>query len=115
MLISNPNPRSPEWSAYDGEAQTLRSYVQECHDKTRHTARETVNELFLPLAWPGMYPIVWGVVDAGATLCPRCAKRALLIDRETVYCDIYYEGPVQVCDDCGCTLESAYGDPDHPE
>ena len=58
--------------------------------------------------WPGGYQIVY-YDKQNNLLCPTCAN-ADLVSVEAW--DIYYEGPDMQCDECYCTIESAYGDPE---
>jgi hypothetical protein len=65
-------------------------------------------------AWPGGYPITYYTRD-GMTVCAECASRETDPWQEAEAADVYYEGPTIQCDDCGCEIESAYGDPDDPD
>lgn len=58
----------------------------------------------------GGYPVIY-YTESGCTVCNKCASDYDNSDPATG-ADIYYEGPVAQCDDCGCLIESAYGDPD---
>ena len=75
-------------------------------------------------AWPGGYPMYMLCADGGC-LCHKCAEEnAVLIIRSTVRrddrmweceaIDVNGEDPDLTCDNCGETVESAYGD-DSPE
>lgn len=72
---------------------------------------KVLSDLFTDWAWPGGYPVVF-VTSDGDILCAACAKDAVLNNRESVYTDIYYEGPAECCAGCNREIESAYGDPD---
>jgi hypothetical protein len=58
----------------------------------------------------GGYPLLF--LTAGSdVLCSTCAQA----DREAVDCAVpFYEGPAEYCNECGHTIESAYGDPGDP-
>ena len=59
-------------------------------------------------AWPGGYPLVY--YDAQSSeLCADCANRPGYTDPVTGAM-VHYEGPPIICDDCGTTIESAYGE-----
>ena len=72
------------------------------------------NGTLASFAWPGGYPIVYFTRD-GLTVCPDCANRETDPTQAPTGADIFYEGPAQVCEDCGREIASAYGDPDAPE
>jgi hypothetical protein len=66
--------------------------------------------------WPGGYPILY-LDGENSTLCAECATKSLNDPDEIgkfkpVAFDVYYEGPVTNCDQCGAEIESAYGDPE---
>ena len=68
--------------------------------------------------WGG-YPLTYITADAGI-LCACCAtEQATRRDRDhwprIVGVQPYYEGPAVECDNCGTSIESAYGDPDGSE
>jgi hypothetical protein len=58
-------------------------------------------------AWPGGYPIVYVTKD-GLVVCAKCAEPTDCSDPAIAY-DVFYEGDPIACDDCGVTIESAYG------
>lgn len=74
-------------------------------------------------AWPGGYPVTYLCADGG-TLCPACANGengSLASESLDPDCpddnqwrlvgqDIHYEGEPIVCDHCGASVESAYGE-----
>ncbi len=73
-------------------------------------------------AWPGGYPLVYTCRDGG-TLCPACvnAESEVVLgshkhesgdnpDWNVVSCDVHWEGDPLVCDNCNCSVDSAYGD-----
>lgn len=62
-------------------------------------------------AWPGGYPLYYYTRD-GLTVCAECANREVDDTQAVIGQDVYWEGPVQVCEDCGKGIESAYGDPE---
>lgn len=62
-------------------------------------------------AWPGGYPPFYLDREANV-LCPKCANREIDASQTVTDCDVHWEGPALVCDDCGAEIESAYGDPD---
>lgn len=59
----------------------------------------------------GAYPILFSIADEGCILCSDCAKKIFLEDRKDINLDIYYEGPVEYCEECNKEIKSAYGDP----
>jgi len=61
-------------------------------------------------AWPGCYPLAYLTRD-GLTVCPECANAPDTSDPVTAQL-VRWEGPAEQCDDCGCSMETAYGDPD---
>ena len=70
-------------------------------------------------AWPGGYPIIYFAKDMGV-LCPKCAneytpERDNEDQLKPVACDVYYEGPAEICEHCNAEIPSAYGDPDNPK
>lgn len=73
-------------------------------------------------AWPGGYPIVYlanslEYRDAPTlTLCPACAAYLASVGEVSAPApSVHWEGPAEICDDCACEMESAYGDPDASE
>jgi hypothetical protein len=70
----------------------------------------------LPHFADGGYPIVYLTADGGF-LCPFCANRSEAREGHEdkqwnlVGCDIHWEGPPAVCDNCNAEIDSAYGDP----
>lgn len=64
--------------------------------------------------WPGGYPVIYYDRDCDV-LCPDCANRSLCDDdgftSPVVDGDVYWEGPDEVCAECGAALPSAYGNP----
>ncbi len=72
--------------------------------------RDEENGRLPSYAWPGGYPLVY-VTEDGLTVCPECANEPDTSD-PVAYGDVYWEGPLLPCDDCGEMMESAYGDPD---
>jgi len=77
-------------------------------------AHQAYDELFRPYAWPGGYPILF-TDDHGDILCAECAKKYFIMENSDITADIYYEGPILLCDDCNREIESAYGDPEESE
>jgi len=79
-------------------------------------ARKMVDEVGRKFAWPGGYPLVLAMSDGGS-LCPDCVvkERDLITEAdpgsgwhaEGAY--IHWEGPPEICDHCGASVESAYG------
>ena len=65
-------------------------------------------------AWPGGYPLEYLAAD-GSIVCPACASRPVDLSQRVTGSGIHWEGPADICDDCGAAIESAYGDPDAPE
>lgn len=70
-------------------------------------------------AWPGGYQIIW-IADIDthecSTICASCAMKGR--DDGTIKTldpQVYYEGPVEICEDCGKEMPAAYGDPDDPK
>lgn len=86
-------------------------------------------------AWPGGYTIVYYYFDerghAGGIFCAKCAGKLRdekrfegeHVDitqyhrfhqnlRNVIIAETYDEGPTEECSDCGCSIESSYGDPD---
>lgn len=59
-------------------------------------------------AWPGAYPIWYFDADCEV----YCAKCADLPHVRITHADVAWEGPDEVCAECGAELETAYGDPD---
>jgi hypothetical protein len=59
----------------------------------------------------GCYPIVYYTRD-GLTICAECANRPIDEGQAVIAGEVYWEGPPVDCEDCGRSLESAYGDPD---
>lgn len=75
----------------------------------------------LPVTADGGYPLVYYTEDNGL-LCADCANGkngSMTMDPETqddpqwmlVDAHIHFEGPGMVCDHCGASIASAYGDP----
>lgn len=60
-------------------------------------------------AWPGCYPLAY-LTESGLTVCATCANGDTSDPVTAQF--VRWEGPVDWCDDCGCDMESAYGDPD---
>ena len=61
----------------------------------------------------GGYPLFY--LDArDNVLCAGCARDALKSQTEEppVVCGINWEDSYLECDECGCRIESAYGEPD---
>ena len=78
-----------------------------------------------PYAWPGGYPMYLLMDDSG-TLCSACVKKEYrLICESTVKghadgwaacsSDINWEDTDLICDHCGQTIESAYGESEESE
>jgi Fe2+ or Zn2+ uptake regulation protein len=59
-------------------------------------------------AFPGGYPLFYVDVENNV-LCPDCANKEDY-SAEVIAYDINYENPDLYCDDCGKTIESAYGE-----
>jgi hypothetical protein len=57
-------------------------------------------------AWPGGYPIIY-LTEDGDVLCPECAN---IDSADLKYYNVYLEGPIEYCYDCGKEIEGAYGD-----
>ena len=82
-------------------------FVGRC--QASHTAA-IYNEELEQFAWPGGSIILY--IDAeGSTLCAPCAMRTFPTPTATAY----HEGPLLHCDQCGCELDSDYGDPDEED
>lgn len=64
-------------------------------------------------AWPGGYQIIYYSKD-GTVFCPDCANQED-VEPEITEWDIFYEGPPEVCEGCGFSIFSAYGDPDEDQ
>jgi len=70
-------------------------------------------------AWPGGYPILY-LDKENSVLCAKCANTLDTVeedwsdDKPTAYF-IYWEGPAEICEECNCDIESAYGNPDEEE
>lgn len=65
----------------------------------------------------GAYPLIY-FTSGGNTVCASCATATIDDgnDNDAVTAvDAYYEGPDLQCDECGCVIQSAYGDPDEGE
>lgn len=63
-------------------------------------------------AWPGAYPVIYLTRD-GSVLCPDCANKPEdECSDPVVVGDVFWEGTPLECDDCGKSMESAYGDPE---
>lgn len=60
-------------------------------------------------AWPGGYSIYY-IDSENQVLCPDCANKEDEHTNSVEYCEIHWEGPDLICDDCGKVIESAYGD-----
>lgn len=62
-------------------------------------------------AWPGGYPVLYLDRD-GCVLCPDCANAQPRDDSSSAVTDwfIHYEGSSMICDECGATVDSAYGE-----
>ena len=62
----------------------------------------------------GCYTIVYYTKQSEAV----CGKCATVWDNEynpITLCGIYEEGPTLECEECGCQIESSYGDPNSPD
>lgn len=79
------------------EENAMRRYVSDYFTPiSRGEAyRRTIDGVFSSSVSLG-YPII-ATADA-SVMCPECAKK------------VYLEGPTEYCDECGCAIESAYGD-----
>lgn len=102
---------------------------QACKRLRRHLKLEVNREPLPAFAWPGGYPIIYVFRDGGV-MCPKCvndnvdqiAEASLSKDNRphSSGCggwaidaaDIHYEGEPEICDHCGCEIESAYGVPE---
>ena len=73
-----------------------------------------------PYAWPGGYPLFAITSDCGC-LCKNCVSdKYKIIAHSTIHelndgwqvlaVDVNWEDPNIVCDNCGNSIESAYGD-----
>jgi len=72
--------------------------------------RESTSDGTLPaFAWPGAYQMVY-YTEGGLTVCPKCANDPDTSD-PVIAGDVYWEGPILVCEDRGELIKSAYGDP----
>ena len=86
------------------------------YETKKETLSTLLNGIFTPFTSLGGYPLIF--IDGGGVLCADCARRAFTNKTYSpgyFSCDIYYEGPPYLCDDCNCTIESAYGDPGDPD
>lgn len=68
------------------------------------------------LAFPGLYPIYY-VTQDGGILCPKCVNANLGLCADSsdsqwyvIASDINYDNDGMQCDNCGCQIESAYGE-----
>lgn len=88
--------------------------------KTGKQRREAIKEaLRQPYAWPGGYTKRFFAYDA--FICADCVKKNLRVVFEdttmnaggwNLGVEIYWEGPVHFCDQCGTEIASEYGDPE---
>lgn len=62
------------------------------------------------VTFPGLYPILY-LGKHNEPLCNVCASAAFT-DGENIQSGIYWEGPILECEECGCHIESAYGELD---
>lgn len=67
----------------------------------------------------GGYPVYY-MDEEDSILCPECARKSDEDEDEVpqfkiVAGSLFEEGPAIDCDECGKTIESAYGDPDEDE
>lgn len=60
-------------------------------------------------AWPGGYPVYYLDAD-NMVLCPDCANKCDEYTSAIVAYDANYEDDSLYCEDCGCRIESAYGE-----
>lgn len=59
----------------------------------------------------GGYPLLY-FTRSSLTVCAACANDAEKDESDPVVAsDVFWEGPALTCDDCGVTIESAYGNP----
>ncbi len=76
-------------------------------------------------AWPGGYPI-YTIMSDGELMCAECARANYRQisnatrhgDRDgwaAIGAEVYWEGPDELCAQCGAMLPSAYGDPEEPD
>ena len=72
--------------------------------------RKEYSGILPKFAWPGGYQMQYFTKD-GLVVCPDCANREIDQAQEVIAGEPYWEGPTIQCDDCQCTIESAYGDP----
>jgi hypothetical protein len=63
----------------------------------------------------GGYPLIY-ITSDGGTLCATCVKEEIrqccTPDASGWYvtaCDVHWEGEPEICDNCNCHIESAYG------
>jgi len=79
---------------------------------TKELAEMKDKEGKLPeFAWPGGYPIVY--YDAHcAVLCADCASKEDWNEADIIGFAIYWEGPMEYCENCNTEIESAYGNPE---
>lgn len=86
-----------------------------------HEIRDTDGTL-PAYAWPGGYPVLYLAAD-GESFCPGCANNEPEVHFGQEIDDawsvigwfIHYEGPPELCCNCGESTSSAYGDPDELE
>lgn len=80
---------------------------------THELINEVYNDTFIEYSGLGGYPIIF--VDNCDVLCADCAKHRFIMENRPITMDVYWEGQMLECEDCGCIIESAYGDPDEWE
>jgi hypothetical protein len=82
------------------------------YETKKETFLEVMNGIFTDHTGHGGYPIFF--LDQCDVLCATCARQEFLANRTSenaFFTDIYYEGPAMRCEECGCLIDSAYGDP----
>lgn len=71
------------------------------------------NGKYPSFAWPGAYPLYY-LDRENSCLCPDCANKDQDIEKfQVVACDVHWEGEPMICDECGKSIESAYGIPEN--
>lgn len=62
-------------------------------------------------AFPGGYPVYY-LDREDSVLCPDCANALVPAEQKGLVAALHEEGEPLSCDECGKTIESAYGAPE---